>query len=309
MRAFAGLLVFVLLGFSAWWAVSQRGSTDLTILPVLPKPRPVDRETKPLAPVPAMASTISRSSHDPRTSRNKLLADLNQSRSIRAFIHRALQDPDNGGLSYASEAMSNCKETTAAREPSDDINVQHARALLDARCDMSFDEYWQELRLAINADAMARDPFVRVVTTLLESNADPEGAKRIAARALLNSSDPVAMNHLLRLNVGAEATSDGNQAAFFNGVWYRDEMQRRRLEDAWSLTRCQFGFDCSSDSATALRLCAERSWCGSTVSDAMAQGYQRTGDGGGVAELSVQLAQAIRSQRIEAFVSREMPAR
>lgn len=222
-----------------------------------------------------------------------MLAQYLAAPNYRAFIYRAMKDPEHGGYAYSAYVLSICSGMNAAPKGQDSEAQRAARVALRTRCDMSDSER-----------AQMDDDLFRAL--LKEPHKDPisntTGEAKIAAspaerRALLEQVMAFRLPSLALLQ--AAAPMDEGKGAYFQGRYY-DTERGRQFYLAMNLAGCSFGVDCSGNSAAALALCAKRGWCADDVASALRAG--RPGDFDQIQALSQQIVQAIQRRDAAAFV-------
>jgi hypothetical protein len=234
-----------------------------------------------------------------------LLHRFNDSRSYRQYIAAALKDARHGGFIYATEASQQCDRFQSARDstkPRATSNqAQQSAALLEARCDITSDEFFQQLSAALTADKvpLESDPLLSM---LLPAPSETKGDSLRRARVLLDSGDPIAMQSLIYLETKPSRDPGGDTGGYFDRQQYRSMAERALLDDAWLLVQCSLGVSCGPESTTTLLLCATRDWCGSDVAEALQIGRGPDGTLTQVQTLADSLLRAIRAKRAAAFV-------
>ena len=270
-------------------------------------PAVIEESASPLEKPPdAQPATTAKTSSETPRRLETLLLQFNGSRSYRRFVVAALKDASHGGVLYAMEASQQCdtfrrsRDSTGTRSTSN--QAMHAAALLDARCDITGDEYFDQLTAAMKAGGVTLDSDPLMAALIPSSRADPREDKLRRARALLDSGDPIAMQSLFALDTQPSRDPPGDTGAYFDGQRYRTEAERFLLMDAWLLAQCSLGVACGPEDTPTLLLCATHDWCGSNVAEALQIGHGRDGSFAQVQALADSLLREIRAKRAAAFV-------
>ncbi len=231
-----------------------------------------------------------------------LLRQLNDARSYRQFIAAALKDAPRGGFIYAAEASQQCDKFQSARDstkPQATSNqALQSAALLEARCDITSDEFFERLSAALSAEkaTLNSDPLFAMLVPNSSGKSREDSLRQ--ARALLDSGDPIAMESLVHLDFRDPI----GETPYFDGHHYRSPADRDLMDDAWLLVECSLGLVCDAEATQTLLLCATRDWCGSDVAEALQIGRGPDGTFVQVQTLANSLLSAIRSKRAAAFV-------
>lgn len=247
------------------------------------------------------SNAASSPSPETRQALETLLHKLNDSRSYRQFIAAALKAARHGGIIYATEASQLCDKFQSARDstkPQATSNqALQSAALLEARCDITSDEFFAQLSATTTADkVLESDPLFAMLVPNSSGKSREDSLRQ--ARALLDSGDPIAMESLVHLDFRDPL----GETPYFDGHHYRSPAERNLMDDAWLLVECSLGLICDAEATQTLLLCATRDWCGSGVAEAMEIGRGPDGTFSQVQTLANSLLSAIRSKRAAAFV-------
>lgn len=190
--------------------------------------------------------------------------------SYRAMYYEAIKRPKDGGLMYAFAALNACKKqnTNAADIASNSVRLQ-AATYLNSRCDFSESEMQDARRelAAIREFEFGHDPLLKLTFGLIKPTSSE--AYENTVRAILETGDPLAIYSLISPKLGA---NDNGESIYFAGHDYTGKDAIATVEYAYDLTRCKLGLDCGPTSTRVLQLCAERGWCGDSLSSALQLG-------------------------------------
>ncbi|MEK8033954.1 hypothetical protein AACH06_24275 [Ideonella sp. DXS29W] len=266
-----------------------------------------DRVNSAWAPTQAASTpTHPKTSPETREVLDSLLAQFNRTRSYRHFISASLKDARHGGLIYALAANAECETFRSSRESNKlqmtSNQALHSAALLEARCDTTAEESFQQLSAAMTSNGVRpdSDPLVAILMPRTFNESKDDSLRR--ARALLDSGDPIAMQSLIYLETQPSRDPGGDTGGYFDGQHYRSATERALLKDTWLLVQCSLGVSCGPESTATLLLCATRNWCGSDVAEALQIGRGPDGTFAQVQNLANSLLSAIRTKRAAAFV-------
>lgn len=222
-----------------------------------------------------------------------MLAQYLAAPNYRAFIYRAMKDPEHGGYAYSAYVLSICSGLNAAPKSQESEAQRAARAALKTRCDMSDSE-----RAQMNDDLFRarlkepdKDPISRTTRAALTAVSPAE------RRALLEQVMAFRLPSLALLQ--AAAPLEEGKGAYFQGRYY-DTERGKQFYLGMNLAGCSLGVDCSANSAAALTLCAKRGWCADDVPSALRAGNPDNFEQ--IQALSKQIVQAVQHRDAAAFV-------
>lgn len=182
--------------------------------------------------------------------------------SMRAFFYQAIRRPSEGGYFYAMQALSSCSKVEEALAAASSPPRQQAAVLLRTRCDFTAEDQEDAFRQfsAIRNLTFADDPILDIM--MRRSAPGDSGAAVELLRTVVEFGNPALTTAITTTRVESAISSSGG-----SGAATRDDLNYTQ-----TLIECRLGADCSAGSTNALRLCAQRGWCGADLQSALRDG-------------------------------------
>lgn len=222
---------------------------------------------------PSLGTNTGSTIHPPTTpepvaASGGLAEELGHSPSFRAFVYRALRNPERGGYLYAQHVISLCRRVLERRDVAALNGAQRAAAnSLMQRCDMTKEDLAQYDRELPELRDSERDPLLGLASDgLIRAKSQEE--RDIASTRILATKEPLLLRMVPSVEVVKRADGTFTSREYFDGKWYGEE-KSELLEAAWALVHCELGADCGANAPATLQLCLDQGWCGQTLQDAI----------------------------------------
>lgn len=301
------LSVSIVTALSCLYIFSEsKGEDESTRLVPIPKSvranaLPASTQAVVVKEAPAPSGYVDRVSINPAA---KLGQRFASTQSYRAMYYEAIKRPKDGGLMYAFAALNTCKKqnTNDADIANNSVRLQ-AATYLNSRCDFSESEMQDARRelAAIRELKFDHDPLLKLTFGLMKPTSSE--AYENTVRAILETADPLAIYSLISPKLGP---NDSGESIYFAGHDYTGKDAIATVEYAYDLTRCKLGLDCGPTSTRVLQLCAERGWCGDSLSSALQLGLSNNSaiSFAAVQQLSANMLTEITRKNAAAFIKK-----
>lgn len=237
----------------------------------------------------------------PVANRGGLAEELRQSPSFRAFVYRALRNPEKGGYLYAQHVISLCRRTIERRDVAALNDEQRAAAIsLMRRCDMTKEDLAQYDRELPELRDTERDPLFGLASDGLV-RAKSQEERNDASTRILATKEPLLLRIVSSVEVVRRADGTFTSREYFDGKWYGED-KSELLEAAWALANCELGADCGANAPVTLQLCVEKGWCGETLQDAIERSASGVRAYDEILSLKSGIVSAINRQDIRPFI-------
>ncbi|MBR7782653.1 hypothetical protein [Undibacterium luofuense] len=273
-KRIAGVVVLLVVGGFAGWRWYQ-AAPDIAV--VAPNPALTAAHSRQsVAPV----LTVPRSASTPVQAKGKTLEIAKAyyaSKDLRAFAEMAKKRPQEGGATYAFNAINICIDIQKipdikASDYTDAVlfgKKQSALNDLRYRCQgflskeltqQGLSELSKSMSDAKDLLAQKRDGYFQTMGGLAQEKA-PSAEQR--QKLLIDLADLQDPDTIARFGIGASVYfNEKNELSFWvSGETYATRERRALIEDAWSWASCYLGVDCGANSLILLTRCASDSKC------------------------------------------------
>lgn len=233
-----------------------------------------------------------------------LAEELRFSPSFRAFVYRAIRNPEKGGYLYAQHVITVCRRALEKKDVVALNDAQRAAVMaLIQRCDMTKEDLAQYDRELPELRDAERDPLLGLASDGFIS-AKSQEERNIASVRILASKEPLLLRIVQSVEVVKRGDGTFTSREYFGGKWYGEE--RSELMDvAWALANCELGGDCGPNAPSTLQLCIDKGLCGGTLQEAIQRGPSSAWTYDEAAALKSEIVSAVNRQDIRPFIGPE----
>jgi hypothetical protein len=269
-KRIAGVAVLLVVGGFAVWRWYQT-SPDLTLVPANPA-QLVAINKQPAVPVQASSEPAAA----PNPTKGKTLEIAKAfyaSKDLRAFAEMAKKRPQEGGGTYAFDAINIC---LFIRKVADAKATDYTDAGLFAKKQAALNDLRYRCH-GFTSRELSLEGINEFVGGIVESGDLLERVRNDFFQ-LVQESRFTATQRLKLMNGLAELqdpatialyateasryyNEKGEQSYWVNGETYADNGRRELVEDAWRWASCQLGVDCKANSLILLTFCVHDSKC------------------------------------------------